>query len=221
MMILISERKGKDDLISSIQDGRFKEQKTRLSKCGISNVVYLVEEFDPFAFIGDSLATALTETQIIHDFFVKCTANVEGSVDYLTRMTKLLQATLNPTDLEIMHPNDIKLETHHLLRRHLAKIGKPALISLSTFSTLNSKSKNLQSKDFFQRQLMAIRGISAEKAFILAKHFTSMADLIQKLDACGAEDQKIKLLQSCSEANIPRRQFGKVLAKHIITSIYG
>lgn len=218
---MILERKGKDDLISSIQDGRFKEQKTRLSKCGISNVIYLVEEFDPIAFVGDSLATALTETQIQHDFFVKCTANVEGSVEYLTRMTKLLQATLDPTDLEILQNNDINLETHHLLRKHLAKSGKPGLIPLSSFSTLNSKSKNLGTKDFFQRQLMAIRGISAEKAFILARHFTSMADLVTKLSACGSDDEKIKLIQSCSEANIPRRQFGKALSKNILTSIFG
>jgi hypothetical protein len=68
---------------------------------------------------------------------------------------------------------------------------------------------------------MVIRGISAEKAFVLARHFTCMADLIQKLKSCDTEDQKIALIQSCSEANIPRRQFGKALSKNIIISLFG
>ena len=33
-----------DDLASSIKDGRFREQKFRLKKCGLSHPVYLVEE---------------------------------------------------------------------------------------------------------------------------------------------------------------------------------
>ncbi|KAJ3119299.1 Crossover junction endonuclease mus81 [Physocladia obscura] len=40
----IIERKTMDDLVASIKDGRFKEQKFRLSDCGISNVIYLIEE---------------------------------------------------------------------------------------------------------------------------------------------------------------------------------
>ena len=41
----ILERKRLDDLISSITDGRFSEQKFRLRKSGIRNVIYLIETF--------------------------------------------------------------------------------------------------------------------------------------------------------------------------------
>ena len=41
---VIVERKRMDDLASSIKDGRFREQKFRLKKCGLSHPVYLVEE---------------------------------------------------------------------------------------------------------------------------------------------------------------------------------
>lgn len=34
-----------DDLKHSIIDGRYKEQKVRLSQCGLKNIIYLVEDF--------------------------------------------------------------------------------------------------------------------------------------------------------------------------------
>jgi len=42
----IVERKRLDDLKSSVFDGRYKEQKIRLSSCGVNSVVYLIEEYD-------------------------------------------------------------------------------------------------------------------------------------------------------------------------------
>jgi crossover junction endonuclease MUS81 len=39
----IVERKNVIDLASSLDDGRYKEQKFRLNKCGIRNKIYLVE----------------------------------------------------------------------------------------------------------------------------------------------------------------------------------
>ena len=90
MLEYIVERKAKDDLIMSITDGRFKEQKHRLSRCGVSNIIYLVEEYDPYAWVGDALATSLTETQIQHNFFVKQCINVTDTVDYLVNMTRFI-----------------------------------------------------------------------------------------------------------------------------------
>ncbi len=41
----VVERKRADDLISSIRDQRYKEQKWRLSRCGVPNAIYVIEEF--------------------------------------------------------------------------------------------------------------------------------------------------------------------------------
>ena len=46
MLDYIVERKRLDDLVSSIKDGRFREQKHRLASCGVRNVVYLVEDYN-------------------------------------------------------------------------------------------------------------------------------------------------------------------------------
>ena len=40
----VVERKRMDDLRSSIMDGRYKEQKTRLANCGVPKKFYLIEE---------------------------------------------------------------------------------------------------------------------------------------------------------------------------------
>lgn len=92
----IIERKRLDDLISSIKDGRFREQKFRLRRSGAKNVVYLIEE------IGISqetknkywaaMQTAIASTQVIDGFTVKRTKGLDESIRYLARMTRLLKS---------------------------------------------------------------------------------------------------------------------------------
>lgn len=206
----IVERKAKEDLIASIQDGRFKEQKHRLSKCGISNVIYLVEEYDPFSRIGDSLATALTETQILHGFFVKQCANVAETVEYLVNLTRAVTRQVLNSPLCVLNASDIRSESFAALKSALLKKhNRPFYIPLSDFSTLNTKTKQLTSQDIWAKQLLTIRGVSTEKAVVLAKHFTCMGDLVAKL------------IMSCSDPCHQRRQFGKALAKNIISSLFG
>jgi crossover junction endonuclease MUS81 len=43
MVDIIVERKKTPDLAASISDGRYKEQKFRLERCGLSRVIYLIE----------------------------------------------------------------------------------------------------------------------------------------------------------------------------------
>ena len=90
----IVERKRMDDLASSIMDGRFFEQKLRLSACGLRNVFYLVEEFDNVNvdnFGRDALRTAMASTQTLSNFFVKRTAGVDDTVRFLRLLTKVIQ----------------------------------------------------------------------------------------------------------------------------------
>ncbi|XP_064432235.1 crossover junction endonuclease MUS81 isoform X4 [Mirounga angustirostris] len=62
----IVERKRLDDLCSSIIDGRFREQKFRLKRCGLGHRVYLVEEHgsaDHLSLPESTLLQAVTNTQ--------------------------------------------------------------------------------------------------------------------------------------------------------------
>lgn len=89
----IVERKRMDDLASSIKDGRFHEQKFRLSDCGLHNKIYLVENRGNNTHVGlplPNLLQAVTNTLIQSEFAVKFTDSNEDSMLYLSIMTNLL-----------------------------------------------------------------------------------------------------------------------------------
>ncbi|KAL9020856.1 MAG: hypothetical protein Q9185_001927 [Variospora sp. 1 TL-2023] len=92
----IVERKRLDDLIASIKDGRFREQKFRLHRSGVSNVVYLVEEIglsqDTKTKYWAAMQTAVASTQVVDGFTVKRTKGLDESIRYLARMTRLLKS---------------------------------------------------------------------------------------------------------------------------------
>jgi len=90
----IVERKRIDDLISSIKDGRFREQKNRLKNCGLNDVIYLVEgtktkQSELFGI--DRIMSALCSTQIYNSFFIKRTSNIEETMNYFSMITKSLK----------------------------------------------------------------------------------------------------------------------------------
>lgn len=91
----IIERKRLDDLISSIKDGRFHEQKFRLRRSGVKNVVYLIEEIGISQEVKNkywaAVQTAITSTQVVDGFTVKRTRGLDESIRYLARMTNLLK----------------------------------------------------------------------------------------------------------------------------------
>jgi crossover junction endonuclease MUS81 len=100
MLDWIIERKRLDDLIGSIKDGRFHEQKFRLRRSGIKNVIYLIEEFavtHPDSASGsgtqyqEMVASAIASTQVLNEYFIKKTKHLDESIRYLARMTLLLR----------------------------------------------------------------------------------------------------------------------------------
>ncbi|KAJ6083041.1 hypothetical protein N7467_007176 [Penicillium canescens] len=100
MLDWIIERKRLDDLIGSIKDGRFHEQKFRLRRSGIKNVIYLIEEFavtHPDSTSGsgaqyqEMVASAIASTQVLNEYFIKKTKHLDESIRYLARMTLFLR----------------------------------------------------------------------------------------------------------------------------------
>ncbi|KAM4847415.1 structure-specific endonuclease subunit MUS81 isoform X3 [Urocitellus parryii] len=90
----IVERKRLDDLCSSIIDGRFREQKFRLKRCGLGHRVYLVEEYGSVHNLSlpeSTLLQAVTNTQVIDGFFVKRTIDIKESAAYLALLTRGLE----------------------------------------------------------------------------------------------------------------------------------
>ncbi|XP_068833347.1 crossover junction endonuclease MUS81 isoform X2 [Capricornis sumatraensis] len=208
----IVERKRLDDLCSSIIDGRFREQKFRLKRCGLGRRVYLVEEHGSARSLSlpeSTLLQAVTNTQVIDGFFVKRTADIKESAAYLALLTRGLQ----------------RLYQGHTLRsRPWGTSGDPEskagpspnpLCSLLTFSDFNTgamKNKAQSVRDVFARQLMQVRGVSGEKAAALVARYSSPASLLAAYDACATPKEQ-EMMLSTIKCGPLQRNLGPVLSR--------
>ncbi|XP_017392909.1 crossover junction endonuclease MUS81 isoform X6 [Cebus imitator] len=208
----IVERKRLDDLCSSIIDGRFREQKFRLKRCGLERRVYLVEEHGSVHNLSlpeSTLLQAVTNTQVIDGFFVKRTADIKESAAYLALLTQGLR----------------RLYQGHTLRsRPWGTPGNPEsgampspnpLCSLLTFSDFNAgaiKNKAQSVREVFARQLMQVRGVSGEKAAALVDRYSTPASLLAAYDACATPKEQETLLSTIKCGRL-QRNLGPALSR--------
>lgn len=209
----VVERKRMDDLCSSMQDGRFREQKFRLKNCGLRKPIYLVEEHgasDRHSIPQATLFQATVNTQISDGFFVKQTKDIKESVAYLTIMTRYLQSIYTSKTL-IAYKKD-----------HLEKMKRTFSLSdtthqLMTFKEFNQNSvKNKESSvnETFAKQLLQISGLSAEKALAISSMYKTPACLFEAYDNCAMTSDKEKLLAKLKYGKL-ERNLGPVLSKQI------
>nr|KAF6438326.1 MUS81 structure-specific endonuclease subunit [Molossus molossus] len=208
----IVERKRLDDLCSSIIDGRFREQKFRLKRCGLRRRVYLVEEHGSVHNLSlpeSTLLQAVTNTQVIDGFFVKRTADIKESAAYLALLTRGLE----------------RLYQGHTLRSR--PWGAPGdsesgagpspnpLCSLLTFNDFNTgaiKNKAQSVREVFARQLMQVRGVSGEKAAALVDRYSTPASLLAAYDACATPKEQEMLLSTIKCGRL-QRNLGPALSR--------
>ncbi|KAM8818575.1 crossover junction endonuclease MUS81 [Rhynchonycteris naso] len=208
----IVERKRLDDLCGSIIDGRFREQKFRLKRCGLAHRVYLVEEHGSVHNLSlpeSTLLQAVTNTQVIDGFFVKRTADIKESAAYLALLTRGLE----------------RLYQGHILRSRpwgtpedpesgAGPSTKP-LCSLLTFNDFNVgaiKNKAQSVREVFARQLMQVRGVSGEKAAALVDRYSTPASLLAAYDACATPKEQEMLLSTVKCGRL-QRNLGPALSR--------
>lgn len=173
----ILERKRLDDLIGSITDGRFSEQKFRLRKTGIANVIYLIEEFslstEKAQKYHDAITSAIASTQVVNNYFVKRTLKLDDSIAYLARLTKMLKSFYESKPLYLIPTSTLSPTTYLPLLKHLQTHpdhkNKTYTITYPAFASLASKSDTLTLRDVFLKMLMCVRGISGDKALAIQK----------------------------------------------------
>ncbi|XP_019500800.1 PREDICTED: crossover junction endonuclease MUS81 isoform X2 [Hipposideros armiger] len=208
----IVERKRMDDLCSSIIDGRFREQKFRLKRCGLGRRVYLVEQHGSVHNLSlpeSTLLQAVTNTQVIDGFFVKRTADIKESAAYLALLTRGLERLY---------------QGHTLCSRTWGIPGDPEsgagpssnpLCSLLTFKDFNTgaiKNKAQSVREVFTRQLVQVRGVSGEKAAALVDRYSTPASLLAAYDACATPKEQ-ELLLSTVKCGRLQRNLGPALSR--------
>jgi len=212
------ERKASFDLVSSIKDNRFKEQKFRMQNSGIRNCIYLVEECQmdeaSFEMGKDTIRTALTTTQL-GGFILKRSRNPESSVEYLTEITNFIKRKLAKSDIIAIPTAGVSGNYKTMRQEWESKNpGSEIYTTLEAYnSELNSKNENFTRKDVFTRQLMTVKLVSEEKAAGLANLFPTFQSLKRAYAECPEADRP-KFLQNRSDTGT-RREIGQALSKKI------
>ena len=229
MLDWIVERKRLDDLVGSIKDGRFHEQKFRLRKSRVKNVIYIIEEIsmnaDHFQKYEEAVESAVASTQVVNGYFVKKTKKMDDTIRYLTRMTLLLKELYEKKPLHVIPTNVITLQNYAPLLDHLkkAQAGTDFHITYSAFASLSSKSESLTLRDVYLKMLMCIRGITGEKALEIQKRWKTPNAFLEAYKKCdeqgggGEQGRKRKMDLVSSELGnlVGRKKIAKTLSVKI------
>ncbi|XP_032820040.1 structure-specific endonuclease subunit MUS81 [Petromyzon marinus] len=211
----IVERKRMDDLCGSIIDGRFKEQKFRLKKCGLRNWIYLVEDFKKAQHMSlpeSTLQQAVVNTQVVDNFFIKRTRDIRESAAYLTIMTRYLHNAYASKTLM----SCTKEERRALLPADCTCSVDDSL-PLITFSEFNqgaAKNKAQTVQEVFARQLLQFSGVSGDKAIAIMDKYPTPQSLMTAYSKCSTDTEREKLLASFKCGKL-QRNLGPALSKLI------
>ncbi|KIH87155.1 crossover junction endonuclease MUS81 [Sporothrix brasiliensis 5110] len=191
----IVERKRQDDLVSSIKDGRFHEQKFRLRRSGVPHVVYVIEEggmdADMLMKHEERMQSSIASTQMTNGYFVKTTAKVDDTIAYLARMTRRLQAQYANKPLHVLPTAALTAQNHVPWLRALRSVDRAGsyCVSYAAFASLTSKSETLSLRDVFLKMLMCTRGVTGERALAIQKVWSTPYEFVQAFEELEREIQ--------------------------------
>ncbi|CAH2084555.1 unnamed protein product [Euphydryas editha] len=176
----VVERKRMDDLGASIKDGRFHEQKFRLRKCGLNNVIYMVENYGSNKHVGlpvQTLMQALANTRMQDGFKVHVTESLTHSARFLAMMTVRLTY-------------EFKEKT---LKGHNKETRDNILMTFEYFNKSSLKNKPLSVTDTFIKILLQLKGVSVEKALAITNLYKTPKSLINAYKFCAQKDGEMLL----------------------------
>lgn len=212
----IVERKRLDDLIRSIQDNRFTEQKFRLHRSSLKNVVYLIELPIGMSCPAQNrkmVQTSMSQVMVSDGFFLKRTLSAQETIRYLIATTKYLERKFKHSPLTIIHP---RVKTYRQSMADAREVHKGTVgINYEHFSNALSKSGLLTVRDVFIKMLMTIRGITWDKAVEIQRIYPTPYHLWQTYDTLDNVDAKKQLLFKATGTNISRRRISKLLSERV------
>ncbi|OHF01034.1 crossover junction endonuclease MUS81 [Colletotrichum orchidophilum] len=217
----IVERKRLDDLVSSIKDGRFHEQKFRLRKSAVKHVVYIVEEITMdsayFSKIEEMIQSATASTQVVNGYFLKKTQKMDDTIRYLARMTSMLKKMYECKPLLVVPTPVLTAQNYLPLLEHLRE-KEPTTgyyITYAAFASLASKSDMMTLRDVYLKMLMTTRGITGEKALEIQKRWRTPRDFIKAFQECGSGEQGRKRKREMVISGLPNLVGRKKIAKAV------
>lgn len=217
----IMERKRLDDLIGSIKDGRFNEQKFRLRKSGIKNVTYLIEDYSISAErsekYGEAVESVIASMQIVSDIFVKQTSKLDNTIRYLARMTKSLEDLYKKREVRVIRSTLLESGYYLPLLERLRGESPESTFgtTFSAFAAMCDKSDSMTLKDVYLKLLLCIRGVTPDKAVEIQKLWPTPRAFIEAFEARGTTKDKDNMISDRLGDAIPRKKVAKVLSAKI------
>ncbi|KAJ4296068.1 Crossover junction endonuclease mus81 [Collariella sp. IMI 366227] len=221
----IVERKRLDDLLGSLRDGRFHEQKFRLRRSGVKNVIYIVEEISMdathFQKYEESVQSAMASMQVVNGYFLKRTQKMDDTIRYLASMTKMLKTVYEGKNLDVIPTRVLTTKNYLPLLKHLRETKPSAShhISYPAFASLASKSNNMALRDLFLKMLMCSKGITGEKAIEIQKVWKTPNEFVKAYERCGSGEEgkrrRMDLVSSRLGHLVGRKKITKVLSQRL------
>ncbi|KAJ2974498.1 hypothetical protein NQ176_g6021 [Zarea fungicola] len=221
----IVERKRLDDLIGSIKDGRFHEQKFRLKRSGAPRVVYIIEEIamDGASYnrYEEAVQSAIASTQVVNGYFVKRTAKMDDTIKYLARMTTMLKARYERKALHVIPTTVLTPQNHLPLLTHLRETEPEVnyYITYSAFASLASKSETMTLKDVYLKMLMTTRRVTGERALEIQRNWKTPFEFVDAYRRCGPSEagkkRKADLVFGELGHLVGKKKFSKSLSQSI------
>lgn len=225
MLDWLVERKRLDDLIGSIKDGRFREQKFRQKRAGVKNPIYVVEEISLdktfFNQYQEAVQTAIATTQVVDGCFLKKTQNADDTIRYLARMTMMLKKQYESRDLLVIPTEKLTTQNYLPLLEHLRKKDPMAghHVTYPAFASMASKSETMTLRDVFLKMLMCTRQVTGEKAIEIQKRWKTPHEFVKAFEACGSGEEgkkrKRELVSSQMGNLVGRKKIAKALSQKI------
>lgn len=216
----VCERKRLDDLIASIKDGRFTEQKGRLKRSGLQHIIYLVEEPAGLerGFYAQHTQTAMCQA-VTHDmFYLKKTSSVEETVKYFARVTKLLGKLYKEKDLNVVWPTLTTTKAYiEDVQNTRSKLPSDTCLGIDydTFQTALSKSNMLTIRDIYIRMLMTVRGITLDKAVTIQKEWPTPKALLDAYSSILTTEGKKLMISDKLGSGITRKKITPILSQKL------
>jgi len=164
-LIIVIERKEINDLASSMNTGRYHEQKVRLKNLTGCRVIYLIEGSPQLAFKkfdNEAFKGVIINTTIRDGMQVITTSTLTETIDFVKGILHRLPKYIN-----------------ELIKEHLSihKNLTDDVIEYTNAIDVNKRNNN-NPKVCFINQLRQVQGISAAIAQVIADNHTTMVELI-------------------------------------------
>jgi crossover junction endonuclease MUS81 len=176
------------DLALSMVDGRFHEQKHRMTRNGLGRAIYLVE--GPITHGGRmtpaALRTAMAHTQAQDGMTVLWTANVTESLAHLRRIHHHISASLDAA-----------------CRGHAAEtvgVGVRPIMSMEQYRQQCGKGKDPDVRHVFGSQLRQVHGCSAHRASAVLEQYPTPLEFMLAMEGAGTAEARARLLASIKGA---------------------